>query len=253
MLSPCHFQWEQRAFSPLRTQGVLKTFPQLSKKHFPHAVQVLLAVVSRRATFADTVLIIIRNHYREITTRGHLRANIWFWFFLRQEFPPLATRGPAVPPLLHLGGTGSLKEIKKAEEQRRGSVMFLRIALCLGGSGRSGVCIGWPCHRLGWNNSKNSSWGFVASVTWPCRCGGNIWLAPETRCQGPVANPVRMATFFIWKSEPFPSCTPGQCRQSRREPFTVSLQWGRASVGRCLFFAFLMTICKISFASSTWH
>lgn len=64
------FQWEQRALSPLRTQGVLKTFPQLSKERFPHAVQVLLAVVSRRATFADTVLIIIRNHYREITTPG---------------------------------------------------------------------------------------------------------------------------------------------------------------------------------------
>lgn len=64
------FQWEQRAFSPLQTQGMLKTFPGLSKKHFLHAVKVLLAVVSRQATFADTVLIIIRNHYREITTPG---------------------------------------------------------------------------------------------------------------------------------------------------------------------------------------
>lgn len=55
---------------PTADPGGAENLPSAKQKRFPHAVQVLLAVVSRQATFADTVLIIIRNHYREITTPG---------------------------------------------------------------------------------------------------------------------------------------------------------------------------------------
>lgn len=63
---------------PVGTKGILPTadpgcaenLPPAKQKCFPHAVQVLLAMVSRQATFADTVLITIRNHYSGVKPRG---------------------------------------------------------------------------------------------------------------------------------------------------------------------------------------